>query len=55
MLQQWGDLLDRSTAAAKGPGPEEVGFALLLIGAQRVSGVMTIADAIDLGPATQGR
>ena len=55
VLQQWGDLLDRSTAAAKGAGAGGgVGFALLLIGAQRVSGVMTIADAIDLSQRLKG-
>jgi glycerate kinase len=48
-IQGWGEHLDRMIAAAKGAGAGGgVGFALMLLGAQRVPGVATVADSIGL-------
>ena len=48
-LQSWGDQLDRMVAAAKGAGAGGgVGFALMLLGAQRVPGVATVSETIGL-------
>ena len=55
LLERLADRTDRRTALAKGAGAAGgLGFALLLLGAQRVSGLEVVAAAVDL-PARAAR
>jgi glycerate kinase len=54
-LQRFAELTDRKLADAKGAGAAGgAGFALLLLGATRASGVGLVADAVRLGDALRG-
>lgn len=49
LLQRFAEVTDRKVAAQKGAGAAGgIGYALLLLGAERVSGVEVVAGAVDL-------
>lgn len=51
-LQTFAELTDRKLAAGKGAGAAGgIGFALMLLGAERIPGVDLVADAVDLAGA----
>lgn len=55
LLQTFAERTDRKVAAQKGAGAAGgIGFALLLLGADRVPGVDVVAEAVDLAGALAG-
>ncbi|MCX6395821.1 MAG: glycerate kinase [Propionibacteriales bacterium] len=54
-LQTFAELTDRKVATAKGAGAAGgIGFALMLLGAERVPGVEVVAEVVDLAGALVG-